>query len=99
MQSSATLPEASGLVEEFRTRTLEQLVRRLTGRRKARPALRNAIKGWLGYVDAAILDWTHANDLTRDQLRELILAAFGAAIFAAAQADPKITLRLEDQAT
>jgi AcrR family transcriptional regulator len=98
MQSSATLPEAADLVEDFRNRTLEQLVRRLTGRRKPRPALRSALKGWLGYVDAAILDWTQANDLTRDQLRDLILAAFGAAILAASQADPKITLKLGDQA-
>jgi AcrR family transcriptional regulator len=98
MQSAATLPAAGELVDSFRARTLEQLVHRLTGRRKPRPALRSALKGWLGYVDAAILDWTQAHDLSRDQLRDLILAAFGAAIFAATQADPKIKLRLDAQA-
>jgi hypothetical protein len=97
MQSAATLPEAGELIESFRTHTLEQLVLRLTGRRKPRPALRNALKGWLGYVDAAILDWTQMNDLRRDQLRDQIITAFDAALLAAQQTDPKITITLEDR--
>ena len=94
MQSAATLPEAGASVEGFRTRTLEQILERLIGRRKPRPVLRNALNGWLGYVDAAILDWTDAGGLSRDQLRDLIIAAFGAALLAAQQADPKLKLNL-----
>jgi hypothetical protein len=45
-------------------------------------------------MDAAILDWTRARDLPREKLRELLLAAFVAAVFAAQQADPKIKLGL-----
>jgi hypothetical protein len=66
----------------------------LTGRRKPRPALRTAIKGWLGYMDAAILDWMQAKDLPRAKLRDLLLAAFVAALLAAQQVDPKIELNL-----
>jgi AcrR family transcriptional regulator len=94
MQSAATLPEAGELVEGFRTQTLDRLLQRLTGRRKPRPVLRNALKGWLGYVDAAILDWTQAGDLSRDQVRDLMIAAFGAALLAAQHADPKLKLDL-----
>ena len=94
MQSAATLPEAGELVEDFRTQTLDQLLVRLTGRRKPRPVLRNALKGWLGYVDAAILDWTQGGDLSRDQVRDLMVAAFGAALLDAQQADPKLKLSL-----
>jgi AcrR family transcriptional regulator len=94
MRSAATVPEAVELVEAFRTQTLEQLLVRLTGRRKPRPVLRNALKGWLGYVDAAILDWIEAGDPTRDQVRDLIIAAFGAALMAAQHADPKLKLEL-----
>jgi hypothetical protein len=65
---------------------------RLTGEREPRPALRSALQGWLGYVDAAILDWVEHGDLQREQLRELILAAFGAALLAAQQSDPQIRL-------
>jgi AcrR family transcriptional regulator len=95
LQSAATLPEAGEFVESFRTRTLEQIVRRLAGTRTPRPALRAVLKGWLGYVDAAILDWIQMGDLSREQLRELILAAFGAALVAAQQVDPKVTLNFD----
>jgi AcrR family transcriptional regulator len=94
MRSAANLPEAQELIESFRTRTLEQMLHALTGRRKPRPALRNALNGWLGYVDAAILDWVQAGGLRRDQVRDLIIAAFGASLLAAQQLDPKIKLEL-----
>lgn len=95
MQSAATLPEAGQLLEGFRTQTLDQLLVRLTGRRKPRPVLRNALKGWLGYVDAAIVDWTQSGDLSRDQLRDMLIAAFGAALLAAQQSDPKLKLKFD----
>jgi AcrR family transcriptional regulator len=92
LQSAASLPEARAAVEGFRRSTLEQISVRLTGEREPRPALRSALQGWLGYVDAAILDWVEHGDLQREQLRELILAAFGAALLAAQQSDPQIRL-------
>ena len=95
MRSAATLPEAGEAIDAFRTRTLEQLVNALTGSPTPPPALRTALNGWLGYVDAAILDWVEHKDLSRDQLRDLIVAAFGAAILAARQTDPTITLTME----
>lgn len=95
MQSATTLPEAREIVGDFRARTLEQILGRITDQPQPRPALRIALKGWLGYIDAAILDWIETTDLTREQLRELLLAAFGASILAAQQADPKIRLSLE----
>jgi AcrR family transcriptional regulator len=94
MRSAATLPEAAELIEAFRTGTLEQMLQRLTGRRKPRPVLRNALRGWLGYVDAAIFDWVEGGGLRRDQVRDSIIAAFGAALLAAQQIDPKIKLEL-----
>ena len=94
MRSAATLPEAASLVEGFRAETLHQIVERLTGDATPRPALRNALNGWLGHVDAAILDWVRAGGLSREQLREMILAAFGGALLAAQNADPAIELRL-----
>jgi AcrR family transcriptional regulator len=94
MQSAATLPQARELVEGFRSRTLQRAVSELTGAEQAPPALRTALQGWLGYLDAAILDWTAYLDLPRETVRDLLVAAFGAALFAAQQADPKLELRL-----
>jgi hypothetical protein len=94
IQSAATLPEARDLVEGFRQHTMDLVLAELAGKRKPRPALRTAIKGWLGYMDAAILDWTRARDLPREQLRDLLIAAFGGALLSAQQIDPEIELDL-----
>jgi AcrR family transcriptional regulator len=94
MQSAATLPEARELIEHFRQSTMDLVLTGLTGNRKPRPALRTAIKGWLGYIDAALLDWTETHDLPRHTLRDLLLAAFINTLLAAQQADPKIQLNL-----
>jgi AcrR family transcriptional regulator len=94
VQSAAALPEARELVEGFRQRTMNMALARLTGGVQPRPALRTAIKGWLGYMDTAILDWTQAKDLPREQVRDLLVAAFGAALLSAQQLDPQIQLDL-----
>ena len=95
MQSATTLPEAGELVESFRRQTMNTLLRELIGRRAPRPALRIAIRGWLGYMDAAILDWAGSKDVPREKLRDLLLAAFGASLLAAQQADPEIRLAFD----
>jgi len=94
MQSATALPAARDVVEGFRAATLQSILVRLTAKRTPRPALRTALQGWLGYIDAAILDWVHNHDLTREQLRDLLIAAFAAALLAAQQTDPKIQLQL-----
>jgi AcrR family transcriptional regulator len=95
MQSAANLPEARELVEGFRSRTMEMMLAGLTGQPGSpSPALRTAVNGWLGFMDAAILDWTRTSELTRDQLRELLLTAFGGALMAAQQIDPDLRLAL-----
>ena len=94
MQSAATLPEARELIEQFRQNTMELVLSGLTDSRSPRPALRTAIKGWLGFMDAAILDWAESHDLPREVLRDLLLAAFVNSLLAAQKADPKIRLNL-----
>jgi hypothetical protein len=64
----------------------------LTGHSEVAPALRTALQGWLGYIDAAILDWIEHDDLTRGQVRDLLLIAFGATVQGAQQLDPTIQL-------
>jgi AcrR family transcriptional regulator len=94
VQSATALPEAREVVQGFRAATLENVVVSLTAKRSPPPALRTALQGWLGYIDAAILDWVDNRDLTREQLRDLLVAAFTAALFAAQQADPKVQLKV-----
>jgi AcrR family transcriptional regulator len=94
MQSAGSLPEARELLESFRQQTLETALKRLTGDRAPRPALRTSIRGWLGYLDAAILDWVEADDLTSEQIRGILLSAFVASLGAAQQADPRLKLSI-----
>ena len=94
VQSAAALPEARELIEGFRQRTMEMALARVTNNAPPRPALRIAISGWLGYMDAAILNWTETRDLPREQIRDLLVAAFGAALLSAQQIDPQIELQL-----
>lgn len=97
MQSAAALPEARELIEGFRRRTMELVLEQLTGTRNPRPMLRAAITGWLGYMDAVILDWAEAKDIPRDKLRDLLVAAFAATLTVAQQLDATIQLQTDDQ--
>ena len=96
MQSAAALPEARALSESFRERTMEMVLAQLTTNRQPRPALRTAVRGWLGFMDAVILDWAQSNDLPREKLRDLLVAALGASLSIAQQIDPKVELNTED---
>jgi AcrR family transcriptional regulator len=88
MQSAAGLPEAGAVVEAFRSQTLAEISRRLTGSSEPPPLLRSALVGWLGHADAAILDWLEHRDLEREQLLGLLLAAFGSALLSSGVVDP-----------
>ncbi len=86
VQSASTVPAARELVEGFRARTLRQILARLGGPGEPAPALRVALRGWLGAIDAAVLDWVEHRDLGRAELRDLLVAAFAAAVLAAGEA-------------
>jgi hypothetical protein len=48
------------------------------------------LRGWLGYIDAAIVDWVAHRDLSRDQLRDSLTAAFVASVDSAQRLDPDV---------
>jgi hypothetical protein len=73
---------------------MDMALARLTDGGTPRPALRTTISGWLGYMDAAILDWAQHGDLPREDLRDLLIAAFVGALLSAQKADPEIKLDL-----
>jgi AcrR family transcriptional regulator len=47
------------------------------------PQLETAVQGWLFFVEGAVLRWLEHKDLDRDQLRMLLKATLGGALFAA----------------
>jgi AcrR family transcriptional regulator len=71
------------------------LVEGLTGATEPRPALRGALEGWLSFVEGATLDWQAHRDLTRAQLRDLLVGALAGAVGAASGVDSGVTLRAD----
>jgi AcrR family transcriptional regulator len=82
LQSASAIPSARELLDGLRQRTLTRIVEGLTGTSSPTPALRTMLVGWLGFLDAAILDWLEHRELTRAELRDLVLRGFGAALMA-----------------
>jgi len=73
--------EVAAIVEDTRAAIVERVLARYwTGRRAAPPALRAAVRGWQGFVEAATLDWIERGDLDRAALRELLALALDGAV-------------------
>ena len=53
-----------------------------------------AALGWLGFTDAACLDWLRHRHITREQLRDMLVAALFGALMAAASVEPAVELQL-----
>jgi len=80
--------EVAGIVEDTRTAMVDRvLTRHWTKRRAAPPALRIAVRGWQGFVEAATLEWIERGDLDRAVLRELLALALDGAVEASSRAD------------
>ena len=55
-------------------------------------AVRTALHGFLWFMDGACLDWLAHRDLTREQLRDMLVTTFAGALGAAIQAGPQVEL-------
>jgi AcrR family transcriptional regulator len=95
LRSANALSEVSSLIDRVRDETAERIVASLTPRRrKPRPALRTAVHAWLWSIDGACLDWLERRDLSRDQLRDLLVRGFLASLDAARAVDPRVEVEL-----
>lgn len=78
-------PEVAAIVDETRE---AMAARTLDGMPDAVPqtaATHLLVRGWIGLVEAASLEWLARRDPPRDEVRDLLISAFGA-IFAVAAA-------------
>ena len=79
LQSGAA--EVREIVAEVHETTASRIITGL-GKEGERPATRAAVHGWLGFLDAAILDWIAHGDLSREELHGMLLGAFAGALIA-----------------
>ncbi|HEX6547416.1 MAG TPA: TetR/AcrR family transcriptional regulator [Candidatus Dormibacteraeota bacterium] len=68
-------PKIAGIAEGFRQAMLDRISTAL-GLDAPAPAQRVAVRGWIGMVEAASLDWIEHGDMARADLVQLLVAAF-----------------------
>jgi AcrR family transcriptional regulator len=85
--------EVRAIVTESRTVIADRILAGL-GAEPAPPALRTAVWGWIGFVEAAAIDWLERRELPRDTLRELMVLALVSALDAVRRVDPGLELDL-----
>jgi AcrR family transcriptional regulator len=91
LESATSSDDVRSYMAQMRTSTVERMLGAIV--RGGDPAaVRTALHGFLWFIDGACLDWLAHRDLTRDELRDMLAAAFASAVGAAAQAGPAVEL-------
>jgi len=88
MESVGSVPEVKSLIDGIRDTTSSRILDGLAAGDPARPKLRAAARGWLWLMDGVILDWLEHRDLSRAEVRELLLASLAGSISAAGSPGP-----------
>jgi AcrR family transcriptional regulator len=83
------VPEIDAVLDEGRSIQMETLLAALSGWKDSpvsterSPALETAVRGWLSFVEGALLRWLEQRDMKRSELRMLLKAALAGSLFAA----------------
>lgn len=75
-------PEVQAIVERSRREVVERIERGTVADHPS-AALRIAMRGWVGFLEGACLDWLRVRDIPKPQLVRLLTASLPAAIGAA----------------
>ena len=91
MESASGSDDVRSYMAQVRAGTVERMLAALvTGGDPA--AIRTALHGFLWFMDGACLDWLANRDLTREQLRDMLVTTFAGALGAAIQTGPPVEL-------
>jgi AcrR family transcriptional regulator len=83
IRSVGAVPEVRELVERVRAETAERILAGISN--EPTPALRAAVRGWLWFMDGAVLDWIEHRDIERPRLHALLLGTLLGAVTAAGE--------------
>ena len=84
MDGSTSVGEVRSLIGDVRDQTGARILEGLLGgSAEPSPRARAAVRGWLWFMDGAILDWLEHRDLDRVELRDLLLGTLMGALAAA----------------
>jgi AcrR family transcriptional regulator len=82
--SVGAVPEVRELVERVRDETAGRILAGIAPAGAA-PPLRAAVRGWLWFMDGAVLDWLQHRDMDRQRLHGLLLGALLGAVTASGE--------------
>ena len=88
--------EVRRIVDGTREAVLERALEGVPVEGEPSAVLRLAVRGWLGFVEGASLDWVERRGVAREELRDLLVEAFVGAVQAACRVD--VDLRLDNTA-
>ena len=83
IHSVGAVPEVRELVERVRAATADRILAGLAPGGPPSPAMRAAVRGWLWFMDGAVLDWLEHRDVDRGRLHGLLLGTLLGAVAAA----------------
>jgi AcrR family transcriptional regulator len=82
LEGATTHAEVRELVDQVRSGTAEQILAGLSPDGPPPAALRTAVRGWLWFMDGALMDWLEHRDIERPELHRLLLGALLGAVTA-----------------
>jgi AcrR family transcriptional regulator len=80
-----TDPEVAAIVEGVRAAMARRILDDVADGDPA-PAIRIAVRGWVGFAEAASLEWLERGALSREEVRELLIRTLSGAVAAASRA-------------
>lgn len=86
----AIAPEVRDILEEHRNVIVRYVLEAMEVKRP-KPLLRAALRAWIAMVEGASLDWIANASITRDELRELLVAGYAALLARTLELDPNAT--------
>jgi AcrR family transcriptional regulator len=85
IRSVGAVPEVRELIERVRGETADRILAGIAAGREPGPMLRAAVRGWLWFMDGAVLDWIEHRDIDRQRLHGLLLGTLLGAVTAAGE--------------
>jgi AcrR family transcriptional regulator len=83
MESVGSVPEVKALIDQIRERTSDRILEGLAAADGDSPRVRAVTRGWLWFMDGVIVDWLEHKDMSRTEVRDLLLAALAGSVSAA----------------
>jgi AcrR family transcriptional regulator len=83
LMRSVGIPEVRELIDRVRAETARRVLAGLVPGEPPPARVAVVVQGWLWYVDGVCTEWVRSHDLSRDDVRELLMATLAGALTAA----------------